>query len=177
MAVTNFAALEPHQKIVWSRDVWSAARDQMFIRRFMGTGENAMVQSIKELTRTERGEKVPMHLVADLVEDGVGWDNQREGNEEAMMAYSQEVTIDLISHQVRNAGKLSDQKTVINFREQAKNRLAYWLANRVDQLGMLTLSGVSYDFNLDGSKRTGSPFPYLVLAAAVAAPTRRQGKY
>ncbi len=30
MSLTNFAALTSEQKIVWSRDVWSAARDQMF---------------------------------------------------------------------------------------------------------------------------------------------------
>lgn len=174
MSVTNFARLTPQQKIVWSRDVWQAARDQMFIKKFLGTGDGAMIQRITELTKTEKGEKVLMHLVADLVEDGVTGDNQREGNEEEMMSYSQEITIDLISHQVRNKGKLADQKTVINFREMAKSRLAYWLSNRTDQLGMLTLSGVSYEYHLDGSKRANSPFPSLAFAADVSAPTSKR---
>lgn len=55
MAQTNFAALTPEQKLVWSRQVWNAARDQMFIKRFTGTGQNAMIQMIKELTKTEKG--------------------------------------------------------------------------------------------------------------------------
>ena len=55
--LTNFAALTPQQKLVWSRDVWSAARDQMFVKRFLGTGQNAMIQRITELTKTEKGEK------------------------------------------------------------------------------------------------------------------------
>ena len=75
--LTNFAALTPQQKLVWSRDVWSAARDQMFCKRFMGTGQNAMIQRITELTKTEKGEQVIMHLVADLVQDGVTGDNER----------------------------------------------------------------------------------------------------
>ena len=174
MAVTNFARLTPQQKIVWSRDVWQAARDQMFIKKFLGTGDGAMIQRITELTKTEKGEQVLMHLVADLVEDGVIGDDQREGNEEEMMSYSQIINIDLISHQVKNKGKMADQKTVINFREMAKSRLAYWLSNRCDQLAMLTLSGISYAFNCDGSARTGSPFPSLSFAADVSAPSSKR---
>ena len=142
MAVTNFAGLNSKQKIVWSRDVWSAARDQMFCKKFLGTGPGAMIQRITELTKTEKGEKVLMQLVADLVDDGVIGDDEREGNEEEMQNFEVELSIDLISHQVKNKGKMADQKTVINFREQAKDRLAYWLANRIDQLVFLALSGL-----------------------------------
>ncbi|MES2347037.1 MAG: N4-gp56 family major capsid protein [Pseudomonadota bacterium] len=167
MSVTNFAALTPQQKIVWSRDLWSAARDKMFTKRFVGKGDSAMIQRITDLTKTEKGEKVLMQLVADLVEDGVVGDNQREGNEESMQSYSQEIQIDLLSHQVRNKGKLAEQKTVIKFREQGRDKLAYWLANRIDQLVFLTLSGVSYAFRNDGSPRGNSPFPNLSFAADV----------
>lgn len=171
MALTNFAGLESRQKIVWSRDVWKAARDQMFIKKFTGSNENNVIQRITELTKTEKGEQVLMFLLADLVEDGVIGDNEREGNEEEMMAYSIALNIDLITHSVRNKGKLSDQKTVIRFRENARDRLAFWLANRVDQLAFLTMSGISYAYKNDGSARTGSPFPNLSFAADVSAPS------
>lgn len=169
MASTNFAALTPKQKTVWERDVMEAARDQMFVKRFIGTGDNAMIQRITALTKTEKGEKCLFQLVADLVEDGVVGDNKREGNEEAMQSYYQEITIDLLSHQVRNKGKMAEQKTVINFRETARNRLAYWLANRIDQLVFLTLSGVSYAFRNDGAPRVNSQLANLSFAADVAA--------
>lgn len=171
MALTNFAALTSQQKIVWSRDLWENARDQMFIKRFLGTGDNSLIQRITDLTKTERGEKVLMHLVADLTGDGVVGDNQREGNEEAMQSYSLDLQIDLLSHQVRNKGKMSDQKSVINFREQARDKLAYWLANRIDQLAFLTLSGVSYAYQCNGAARSGSALPLLSFAADVSAPT------
>ncbi|EER61543.1 conserved hypothetical genomic island protein [Acidovorax delafieldii 2AN] len=174
MAFTNFAALTPQQKIVWSRDVWAAARDQMFIKKFIGSGENAVIQRITELTKTERGEQVLMQLVADLTGDGVIGDNEREGNEEALQSYSQIINIDLLTHSVRNKGKLADQKTVINFREMGRDRLAYWLANRVDQLALLTLSGISFSFNNDGSARAASPFPNLAFAADVTAPSSKR---
>lgn len=174
MAATNFAGLVDKQKIVWARQTWQAARDKMFTKRFVGKGENAMIERITELTKTEKGERVLMQLVADLVEDGVIGDNEREGNEESMMSYAQEITIDLLSHQVKNKGKLADQKTVILFREHARDRLAYWLANRIDQLVFLTLSGVSYAFRNDGAPRVNSPFPNLSFAADVSAPTAKR---
>jgi len=172
--LTNFAALTPQQKLVWSRDVWKTARDGMFIKKFIGNDENSVIQRITDLTKTEKGEQVIMHLVADLVEDGVIGDNEREGNEEAMQSYSQVLNIDLITHSVRNKGKLAEQKTVIKFREMGRDRLAYWLANRVDQLAFLTLSGISYAFQNNGAPRVNSPFPNLAFAADVAAPSSKR---
>ena len=164
MGATNFAGLLSKQKKVWARDVWSAARDKMFTKRFTGTSENSMIQLITDLTKTEKGERVIMQLVADLVEDGTIGDNAREGFEESMQTYSIELPIDLIAHQVKNKGKLSDQKTVINFRKMAKSRLSYWLANRIDQLVFLSLAGIPYTYNNDLSARVGSPFPSLAFA-------------
>jgi len=171
---TNFAGLTPVQKLVWSRDVWRAARDQMFLKRFMGTTQGSMVQVIKELTKTEKGEQAIFQLVADLVEDGVIGDNEREGNEEAMQSHSQIISLDLMTHGVRNKGKLSDQKTVINFRETGRDNLAYWLADRCDQLAFLTMSGISYAYKPNGALRVGSPFPSLSFAADVRAPSAKR---
>lgn len=171
MAFTAFSELTTQQKLVWSRDVWQAARDQMFIGKFIGSGDNAVIQRITELTKTEKGEQVIMHLVADLVEDGVIGDNEREGNEEAMQSYSQVINIDLLSHGVRSKGKMAEQKTVINFREMGRSRLAYWLANRCDQLAFLTMSGIAYSFKNNGAARSNSPFPLLTFAGDVAAPS------
>lgn len=174
MALTNFAALSDAQKRVWSRDVWEAARTQMFVNKFIGDGENAMIQRITELTKTEKGDQCVIQLVADLVEDGVIGDNEREGNEEALQNYAQTISIDLLTHSVRNKGKMSDQKTVVNFRKYGRNRLSYWLANRIDQLAFLSMSGISYSFKNNGAPRVGSPFPGLSFAGDVSAPSAKR---
>lgn len=96
---------------------------------------------------------------------------EREGVEEEMMSYSDKITIDLISHGVRQKGKLAEQKTVISFREHARDRLSYWLGNRLDQLAFLTLSGISYAENNDGSARASGAFASLAFAGDVSAPT------
>lgn len=174
MSQTNFALLTAEQKTVWSRTLWRDARELSFLSKFLGKGERSVVQVITELTTSEKGERVLMHLLADLVGDGVANDNEREGQEEAMKSYTEDITIGLLSHGVRDTGKLANQKTVISFRENARDVLAYWLANRIDQLAILTLSGIAYTFNVDGSTRgveQGSALAELAFSADVTAPT------
>lgn len=77
MALTNFASLTADQKLVWSRDLWKEARDMAFISKFLGTGDSSIIQRITELTKTEKGEQVIMHLLADLVDDGVVGDDRK----------------------------------------------------------------------------------------------------
>lgn len=172
---TNFAALTPQQKIVWARDTWAAARDQMYLKKFIGDEDSSMIQRITELTKTEKGEQCLFQLVADLVDDGVVGDSEREGNEEEMKSYYQVINIDLISHGVKNKGKMAEQKTVIEFRKTGKNRLSYWLGNRADQLGVLTLSGISYAFQCNGAARSSSAFSQLSFASDVSAPSTKRG--
>ena len=171
MAQTNFGALTDAQKKVWSRDVWKMARNRSFTAQFSGSGSNAMVTRVTELTKTSRGDKAVIQLVPDLEGDGVAGDNTLEGNEEALTNYAQTITIDQLRHANRTKGKMSDQRTVINFREQSRDVLAYWLADRIDQMAFLTLSGVAYTQKNDGTSRTASALPDLAFAADVAAPT------
>ena len=174
MAYTAFAEQTSEQRAYWARKTWAPARNQSFLSRFMGTDENSMIHVINDYTQTEKGEKAIIQLLADLMEDGVIGDNQREGNEEAMNVYDFELPIDLISHSVRNKGKLADQKSTINARDKARGQLTYWLQNRLDELGLLSLSGISYAYKPDGSARTGSQFPNLAFAPTAATTNRRR---
>ena len=87
MALTNFAALTDEQKTAWSRDLWRVARNSSFINQFTGSGHNSMIQKISELTKSEKGARAVLSLVADLEGDGIAGDAMLEGNEEAMKAY------------------------------------------------------------------------------------------
>jgi N4-gp56 family major capsid protein len=144
MTVTNFNSLTDEQKTVWSRQVWKAARNYAFTTKFTGSGPNAMIQRITELTKSEKGTRAVITLVADLEEDGVGGDNQLEGNEEEIKAYDQVIQIDQLRQANRHKGRLADQKSVVTFRSNSRDVLAYWLADRIDQLAFLTLSGITF---------------------------------
>lgn len=171
MSLTNFAALTNEQKTVWSRDFWAAARNASFINKFAGTGPNSMVQRIPELTKDEKGARAVITLVADLVGEGVAGDNTLEGNEEAMKSFDQVIRIDQLRHANQHLGRMADQKSVVNFREQSRDKLAYWIGDRMDQIAFLTLTGVSYAFKNTGQARVGSQLPQLEYAADVTAPT------
>lgn len=174
MALTNFAALTNEQKTVWSMDLWRNARNQSFINKFLGKGANSMVQHITELKKTEKGARAVITLLADLQGDGVAGDRTLEGNEEAMQSFDQVIRIDQLRHANRHEGRMADQKSVVEFRGNSRDVLSYWLADRIDQMAFLTMSGVSYAKTNKGANRTGSDLQYLEFAADVAAPTNNR---
>lgn len=171
MALTNFNLLTDEQLTVWSRDVWKAARNYMFLNKFVGNDNSSMIQRITELKKTEKGARAVITLVADLEGDGVAGDRALEGNEEAMKSYDQVIRIDQLRHANRHEGRMADQKSVVMFRENSRDVLAYWLADRYDQQAFLTLSGVSYSKKTNGASRVGSDLPNLEYAADVTAPS------
>ena len=172
MAVTNFAALTDEQLTVWSRDLWKAARNNSFVSRFTGTGPNSMIQRITELTKSEKGARAVITLVADLEGDGVVGDNQLEGNEEAGKAFDLVIQIDQLRHGTRHKGRMADQRSIVNFRSTAKDTLGYWIGDRIDQMAFLTLSGVGYEFTNNGIRRpNNSQLKELEFAADVTPPT------
>lgn len=153
--LTNFTRLTDEQKKVWSRDVWGVARNTSFVMKFAGTSINSPIHRITELTKTERGDQAVVTLVTDLEGDGVVGDNQLWDNEEEIKAYDQVITIDQLRSANRIEGRMAEQKSVVKFREQSKDKLGYWIGDRLDQMGFLTLSGLDYRFRNNGSLRPG----------------------
>lgn len=178
--LTNFAALTTEQLTAWSRDFWRVARNKSFINKFAGSGPNAMVQRISDLTKSEKGTRAVFTLIAEASGDGITGDNTLEGNEEALRAYDMVVNIDQLRFANRIQGRMADQKSVVNFRETSRDLLAYQMADRIDQMAFLTLSGVSYAFKNNGAARpvlpgAGQNLTDLEFAADVSAPTTNRG--
>ncbi|MGB0969434.1 MAG: N4-gp56 family major capsid protein [Mycobacterium sp.] len=175
MATTNFTKLTTEQKTVWSRDVWKIARNNSFTFRFAGKGPNSMIQRITELTKSEKGTRAVISLVTDLEGDGVTGDNTLEGNEEELKAYDQVIQIDQLRNANRSEGRMAEQATVIQFREQSKDKLGYWIGDRIDQMAFLTLSGLAYTNTNNGGTRpvlaTGRNLADLDFAGDVTAPS------
>ena len=66
---------------------------------------------------------------------------------------------------------MSEQSTVIRFRSTGKEKLSFWLADKIDELMFLTLAGMAYTLNLDNSTRSTSQLPSLSFASDIAAPS------
>jgi len=174
MALTNFAALTNEAKTAWSMDLWKHARNYSFMNQFTGTGPNAMIQRITELKKSDKGARAVITLLADLTGDGIAGDRTLEGNEEVMTTTEQVIRIDQLRHANRHEGRVADQKSIVSFRENSRDLLAYWLADRMDQMAFQTLGGFAYSLNPDGTTRTGSDLINLEFAADVSAPTSQR---
>lgn len=171
MTTTNFTRLTTEQKTVWSRDLWKQARNLSFVNKFLGDGPNSIIQHITELTKTERGTRAVMTLVTDLEGDGVAGDRTLKGNEEAIKAFDKVIQVDQLRNANKTEGRMAEQRSIVKFRETSRDVLAYWLADRVDQLAFLTASGVAYTQKNTGIARVGSDLSSLTFSADVAAPT------
>ena len=178
MAATNFALLTNEQKTIWSLDFWKQARNLSFVNKFLGKDSNSLIQHITELKKTEKGARAVITLLADLEGDGIAGDRTLEGNEEALKSYDQVIRIDQLRNANRHEGRMADQKSVVNFREQSRDKLAYWLADRIDQMAFLSLAGVSFTKRPNGTTRTGSDLVNLEFANDVVAPSsKRVGRW
>lgn len=174
MSYTNFAQLTTEQKTVWSMDLWRQARNMSFINQFLGKDANSMIQHVTELKKSEKGARAVITLLTDLEGDGIAGDRTLEGNEEAMKSFDQVIRLDQLRHANRHEGRMADQKSVVNFRENSRDVLAYWLSDRVDQLAFLTLAGLAYSTKNSGGTRVGSDLPYLEFANDVSAPSSKR---
>jgi len=174
MAATDFGALSDARKKVWAKKAWQAGRDDSFFfsHGFMSKSENDfnnVIQRVTSLTKTEGGLECIMQLVADLEGDGVAGDNELTGNEEQMFNDTQKIQIDQLRHAVRSKGKVSEQATVLRFRELGRGKLGFWIGDKVDELCFLTASGRAFTLNTDGTTRTNSQLSQLNFANDVAA--------
>lgn len=173
---TNFGLLTSEQLLARSKELWKHARNQSFLTKFMGSGPGSMITHVTELKKSEKGARAMMTLLHDLEGDGVAGDRQLQGNEEALKTNEIQIRIDQIRHANRTEGKMADQKSAVEFRNNSKDLLAYWLGDRIDQMGFLTLAGIDYSYKNSalGVKRVGSDLVNLEFAADVTAGTSQR---
>ena len=174
MTMTNFALLTDEQKTIWSMDLWKQARNYSFVNQFLGKDTNAVIQHVTELKKSEKGARAVLTLLADLEGDGIAGDRTLEGNEEAMKTYDQVIRLDQLRHANRHEGRMADQKSIVEFRNNSRDVLAYWLADRIDQLAFLTMAGLDYSIKNSGGVRTGSDLTYLEFGQDVTAPSAKR---
>ncbi len=126
----------------WSAVMFKTALKQVFFGKFVGKGDNNIIETKTDLTK-EKGDQVTFGLRVPLTGTGVTGDGALEGNEEAMVFHDFAVKIDLRANAVRSAGKMSLRRPAFDFKQQAKNALAEWMADVIDDDTVYALSGVA----------------------------------
>lgn len=176
MSATDFGQQQEARRANWGHAAYEVFRDNFYLERLTGKGEGNVIERIDELTKTRNGEDHAMiHLVEDLRGGGVVGDNELTNREVELSSAWQKIEIDQLRNATVNKGKMADMRSVLNFRRLSKNKLGRWLADTMEDLSILTLSGISFAYNTDGSARETpagqDDLTELLFAADVTAPS------
>src|SRR5262252_8324513 len=117
---------------LWSRKLAREALRKCYIKTFMGSGSDSLVQ-IKPETNKGPGDRVRVTLRYQLTGDGVQGDATQEGNEESLTTFTDDLIINQLRHAVRSEGKMTEQRIPFNIRDEAMMGLSDWWADRWDQ--------------------------------------------
>lgn len=118
------------------------ALKQMYLSKFSSTKDSSIFQVKSELTKA-KGDKITFGLRMKLSGAGVTGDSDIETAEEAMVFYDDQVVVDLRMNAVKAAGKMTLQRTAYNIKAEAKDALADWAAEILDEDMVYALSGIA----------------------------------
>lgn len=133
MATTNYGVNSPEAVKLWRKVLFEEALAATWVGKFMGEGSDNVLQVLDD-TRKGAGDRVTVTLRMQLTGDGVIGDATLEGNEEALVTYTDNLFIDQLRNAVRSGGKMTQQRIPWSIRDEAKTGLADWFAGRFDQV-------------------------------------------
>ena len=131
MATTSYGVNHPLTVKVWARRLFHEALKQTWAYKFIGRNSNSLIQYKEDLARGP-GDRVRVGLRMLLSGDGIQGDGTLEGNEEALTTFFDDVVINQLRHAVRVGGRMSQQRVPFSIREEAREGLADWWADRFD---------------------------------------------
>lgn len=164
MAVSSWGVNNPLAQKAWSAKLFHEMIGQSYVGRFMGTGDSSLIQ-IKTETQKDAGDKITFGLRKNLSAGGVVGDDTLEGNEEALVTYSDSVLIDQLRTAVRSGGKMSEQRVPFSVREEARMGLQDWWTERIETCVANQLAGNTdqADLRYTGNNATIAPATGRIL--------------
>ena len=119
MADTSYGVNNPLAVKIWSRKLLHEALRQTWFSKFIGSGSDALCYMKNDLEKGP-GDRIRVGLRMLLTGAGIQGDNTLEGEEEALVTYTDDLLIDQLRHAVRSAGKMSEQRVPFSVREEAR---------------------------------------------------------
>lgn len=139
---TEYGVNAPEAVKLWSRKTMREALKQTWASKFMGRDSNSLCQVQDDLKKGP-GDRIRNILRMQLTGSGTQGDDTLEGNEEALVTYTDDIYIDQLRHAVRSKGKMTEQRIPFSIREEARMGLQDWWADRFDTWFMNQLGGNS----------------------------------
>lgn len=132
MADTNYALNHPLAIKKWAPSLMREALKKTHAMQFMGKGKDTLITIKTDLTTSDGGDRLRVGIRSQLNGAGTEGDNTLEGNEEPLETFYQDVYINQLRHASRSAGKMSEQRVPFSVRDEARDALADWWADRID---------------------------------------------
>ena len=140
MATTNYGTNNALAVKLWSKRLSVEALKACWIYKFIGDTTDDMIQ-IKDETSKSAGDQITYGLRMQLAGNGTLGDGTLEGNEEALVTYSDAIIINQLRNAVRSQGQMSQQRVPFSVRDEALSGLRDWWADRIDWSGFNQLCG------------------------------------
>src|SRR6478736_4284507 len=158
MATTNYGPNDPLAVKLWSRRLFREALKATYFSKFMGEEDTNVLQVKTEMSKGP-GDRVTIGLRMQLSAPGVLGDGTLEGNEEALVTYSDNIIIDQLRNAVRSQGQMSDQRIPFSVRDESYSGLRDWFAGRLDQAWFNQLCGntAQTDVRYTGNQAATAP--------------------
>lgn len=151
--LTTVGVNSPQAVKRWATSLAIESDKQTYYNRFIGTGENNIIERKTEL-EDDAGDLVKFDLSVKLRGGVTTGDNVVEGTEEHLTFYQDEVKIDQVRKGASAGGRMTRKRTLHDLRRIARDRTATYMAEWVDEGFHVYLSGSTTGINQD-AKFTG----------------------
>lgn len=159
----------------FEKKVWKQLRTQSLMDQLSSEKGDNVVHRITELKGTSWGKHAVLTMIPDDLSYGVVGDNQLENRETSITAYDQTCRFDQFRKAIRNIGKMDDRTYWFKFAQQATDQLTYWANDVKDKLFVNTISGIGFEYEVNGALRGPScEWSQNEFAADVSAPSTRR---
>jgi N4-gp56 family major capsid protein len=133
MAETAYALGDPEAVVRWSPRLNREVMKRTLAMKWTGESASSIIQVHDEV---QKGAGDQIHTFLRMQGSGKGraGDDTLVGHGEALTTHRFTLTIDQLRHMFESKGKMSEQRVLWNFRREAKDALADWWADRIDQI-------------------------------------------
>lgn len=153
MALTRLVDVDKAIPELWAKELLVDAEKLMFWKDYEGAQGSGMPVIRKDDLAKQAGDTVRIITMSHLTGAGQTGDTANlTDNEEALSIGEIVLTLAIKAHAVKYT-KYADKQAVFDIRSAAQGRLAYWLADKLDQ-SMFKIASASATYNLYGGSAT-----------------------
>ena len=139
MALTEFGVNDPQAVKLYSKLTFREALKNTLFSKFLGTSKNSIIMRLMELEK-DAGDTIKYDLLMQTTGEGVSGNSWMKYNEAPLVYYQDSVVIKQL-RQAHMFDRESQQKTLHDLRQDARENLADWWRNTLDTYMLRYLGG------------------------------------